>query len=116
MLRKTQVTTHKKRRGFSLMEVMSAIVIIAVVATASVSGLSALRGKANAKMDQTNIAELNSKCQAYHLEHGQWPSANMRQLATAGYVETANFTTPYGGRYTFDRTALKVVNNNAPTP
>ena len=115
MLKKYQ-GTNNKRRGFSLMEVMSAIVIIAVVATASVTGLSALRGKANSKMDQTNMAELNSKCQAYHLEHGKWPSANMKQLADSGYVETANFTTPYGGRYTFDRKQLTVINRYAPKP
>lgn len=104
----------KRRGGFSLMEVMSAIVIIAVVATASLSGLSAMRGKANAKMDQTNIAELNSKVQAYHLEYGKWPDTRLRALHTGGYVDTARQTTPFGGFYTFDNKTKTVVNTYAP--
>lgn len=102
------------RRGFSLMEVMAAIVIIAVVATASVTGLSSLRGKANDKLDQTNIAELNSKVQAYHLEHSRWPSANLSQLVRSGYIESKALVTPFGGRYTFDKNTLSVINKNAP--
>lgn len=102
------------RGGFSLMEVMSAIVIIAVVATASVSGLSSLRGKANVKMDQTNIAELDSKVQAYRLETGKWPSANLNQLVTSGYITADSLVTPFGGKYTFDRKTNLVINNAAP--
>ena len=94
---------------------MSAIVIIAVVATASMTGLSALRAKANAKMDQTNIAELNSLIQAYRLETGKWPSGSMKELKTAGYVDSDQFPTPYGGRYRFDRTTKTVINRYAPT-
>lgn len=109
-----QSNSGSRRRGFSLMEVMSAIVIIAVVATASVSGLSALRGKANAKLDQTNIAELTSKVQAYHLETGRWPSKSMKELFSTGYVEDSKFSTPFGGRYTFDRKTKVVMNKYAP--
>lgn len=113
-MKKRVQNSRQKRRGFSLMEVMSAIVIIAVVATASVSGLSALRGKANTKIDQTNVADLSSKCQAYHLEYGKWPSKSMKELATAGYVESSKFPTPFGGKYTFDRKKQVVVNGYAP--
>lgn len=108
------LSSTRQRRGFSLMEVMAAIVIIAVVATAGLAGLSSLRGKANQKMDQTNMAELNSKVEAYYLEHSKWPSTNMRELAASGYVEDAKFTTPFGGRYQFDRKTKKVINKNAP--
>lgn len=103
-----------RRRGFSLMEVMAAIVIIAVVATASVTGLSSLRGKANTKLDETNIAELNSKVQAYHLEYSRWPSTNLRQLVQSGYIENKALVTPFGGRYTFDRNTQTVINKNSP--
>lgn len=96
------------------MEVMAAIVIIAVVATASVSGLSSLRGKANTKLDQTNVAEMNSKVQAYYLEYSKWPSSNLRQLVTAGYIESKALVTPFGGKYTFDKNSGLVVNKNAP--
>ena len=107
-------TNNTKRSGFSLMEVMAAIVIIAVVATASVSGLSSLRGKANTKLDETNIAELNSKVQAYHLEYAKWPSTNLNQLTRTGYIEAKSLVTPFGGKYSFDRNTNQVINKNAP--
>lgn len=96
------------------MEVMAAIVIIAVVATASVSGLSSLRGKANTKLDETNIAELNSKVQAYHLEYAKWPSTNLTQLTRTGYIDAKSLVTPFGGKYSFDRNTNLVINKNAP--
>ena len=96
------------------MEVMSAIVIIAIVATAGVNGLTSLRGKANEKLDQTNIAELTSLVQTYRLETGKWPSGSMKELYQHGYAESDQFPTPYGGRYRFDRANKVVVNPRAP--
>lgn len=111
---KNSNSAQSNRRGFSLMEVMAAIVIIAVVATASVTGLSSLRGKANTKLDQTNMAELTAKAEAYHLEYSRWPNANLSQLVRAGYVENSALVTPFGGRYTFDTNTQQVINKNAP--
>ena len=105
---------NSDREGFSLMEIMAAVVIVAVVATASVSGLSTLRGKTNVKLDETNIADLTSKVEAYRLEHGRLPDTNMWRLIRTGYVTRAELNTPYGGRYTFDTATNKVVNKNAP--
>ncbi|MCA9174113.1 MAG: prepilin-type N-terminal cleavage/methylation domain-containing protein [Planctomycetales bacterium] len=103
-----------RRRGFSLMEVMAAIIIIAAVATATVSSLVALRGKSQAKIDQQNIAELNGKVQAYYMEFGRWPDTNLARLYREGYTDKALQATPYGGRYTFDATTQTVVNTYAP--
>ena len=104
----------RRRGGFSLMEVMAAIIIIAAVATATVASLTTLRGKSMAKIDQQNVAELNGKVHAYYLEFGKWPDANLNDLFTAGYTDAKTQATPFGGNYTFDSTTETVVNTNAP--
>ena len=96
------------------MEVMAAVVIIAAVATATVSSLVALRGKSMSKIDEQNIADLNGKVQAFYMEFGTWPDANLDDLFTNGYTEQSALPTPFGGHYTFDATSQKVVNTNAP--
>ena len=96
------------------MEVMAAVVIIAAVATATVSSLVALRGKSMSKIDQQNIADLNGKVQAYYMEFGAWPDSNLEDLFNNGYTDELVLPTPFGGQYTFDATNQKVVNTNAP--
>ena len=96
------------------MEVMAAIVIIAVVATASLTGLSSVRIKANEKIDATNMAELNSKVEAYRLEFGRAPDTYMTYLFTGGYTPEKYNKTPFGGYYTYDATTQKVINKYAP--
>ena len=56
------------------MEVMAAVVIIAAVATATVSSLVALRGKSMSKIDEQNIADLNGKVQAFYMEESELTS------------------------------------------
>jgi general secretion pathway protein G len=106
----------KQRRGaFSLIEVIAAVVILAVVATATVTTIAPMREKSRSKLDQQNIAKLNGICQAYYMEFGQWPDVNMIRLFERGYTQTRTTPTPYGGNYRFDTTTLQVVNPLAPT-
>ena len=105
---------RNNRSGFSLMEVMAAIIIIAAVATATVSSLVTLRGKSMSKIDEQNIAELNGKVQAYYLEYGVWPDSDLKDLFDAGYTNASTQPTPFGGNYTFDANKETIVNSFAP--
>lgn len=109
---------HKKsnRKGFSLIEVIAAVIILAVVATATVATIAPMREKSRRKLDDQNIATLNGTVQAYYMELGAWPDTNLTRLKTQGYTQDTYQKTPYGGNYTFDATTLKVVNKQAPTP
>ncbi len=105
-----------QRKAFSLIEVIAAVIILAVVATATVATISPMREKSRAKLDQQNIASLNGTVQAYYMEIGAWPDTNLTRLKTQGYATDTYQVTPYGGRYTFDTATLKVVNTYAPKP
>jgi prepilin-type N-terminal cleavage/methylation domain-containing protein len=103
-----------RRRGFSLLEVIAAVVILAVVAAATVATIAPMRAKSAAKLDQQNIAKLNSISQTYYMETGTWPNADLSALFTAGYTDQARYTTPYGGFYRWNAATRTVFNPNAP--
>ncbi len=102
----------RKRKGFSLLEVIAAVVILAVVAAATVSTIAPMREKARGKIDEQNIAKYNAIAQTYYIEFGAWPDKNLVNLNRRGYTEDRLLKTPYGGYYTFDATTNKVVNLN----
>ena len=103
--------TH--RRGFSLIEVIAAVVILAVVATATVATIVPMRAKSQAKIDTQNIARLNGIVQAYYMETGTYPDANLTKLQTNGFTNERT-KTPFGGYYTFDNGSKLVINKYAP--
>jgi prepilin-type N-terminal cleavage/methylation domain-containing protein len=103
-----------KKRGFSLIEVIAAVIILAVVATATVATISPMREKSRVKLDQQNIAQLNGVVQAYYMETGRWPDRTMTYLFTNGFTSSRTTPTPYGGYYTWDDANKRVVNTYAP--
>ena len=99
---------RRKKKGFSLLEVIAAVVILAVVATATVGAIAPLRQKAQDKLNQQNIAKLNASVQAYFMEYGRWPDTNLNLLVARGYADRRNLTSPAGVRYVFNATTKKV--------
>lgn len=105
---------RRNRRGFSLIEVIAAVVILAVVATATVATIMPMRAKSQKKIDEQNIARLYGITQAYYMETGQYPDRQLTRLFTAGLTATRTNPTPYGGVYQWDTATLKVINPAAP--
>ncbi len=106
--------SRRIRRGFSLIEVIAAVVILAVVATATVATIVPMRAKSQTKIDQQNIARLNGIVQAYYMETGAYPDRAMTRLFTAGLTSARTTPTPYGSYYQWDNTNLTVINPVAP--
>ncbi len=104
------------RSGFSLIEIISAVVILAVVATATVATIAPMREKSRTKIDDQAVARLNGIVQAYFMEKGAYPDAALNRLITERYLTSVNdLATPYGGRYRFDTTRNLVTNPQRPT-
>lgn len=108
------IRSRIRRKAFSLIEIIAAVVILAVVATATVATISPMREKSRAKIDQQGIARLNGIVQAYYMEYGAYPDRNLTILQTRGYTSTRLQPTPYGGNYQWDSTRLTVINPQAP--
>lgn len=76
---------RNRKSGFSLLEVIAAVIILAVVAAATVATVAPMRAKSEDKRADQEVATLNAMVQTYYLEEGNYP-ANAAALATAGYL------------------------------
>lgn len=97
-----------KRKGFSLLEVIAAVIILAVVATATVGTVAPMREKSATKMDESSVSNLNAMVQTYFLEIGTWPRDGRNgvyDLYRYGYlkrkVDGGNYETLYA-KFKFD--------------
>jgi general secretion pathway protein G len=105
---------RSRKRGFSLMEIIIAVVIMAIVATLGVSQLGKTTSQAKQKLDQHNQASLNEAIQRYYLERNRYPDRNLVYLTYYGYASEAKSGykyyqyTPYGGIYRFNSSTKKV--------
>jgi len=73
------------KSGFSLLEIIAAMVILAVVAAATVATVTPMRAKSEDKLADQEVATLNAMAQTYYLEEGLYP-ADVTALADAGYL------------------------------
>lgn len=113
-MRTTKSNRVNKRKGFSLMEIIIAVVIMAIVATLGVSQLGKTTDQAKEKLDQHNVQALNEACHRYYLERNRWPDKNLYYLTYYGYASESRTGykyyqyTPYGTTYKFDASTNKV--------
>lgn len=79
-----------RSNGFSLLEVIAAVVILAVVSAATVATVAPMRAKSDQKLSEQQTTSLNSMSQTYFLELGQFPPNGINSLITAGYLSNAD--------------------------
>jgi len=82
--------SRQKRAAFSLLEVIAAVIILAVVAAATLSTIAPMRAKSEQKLNDKMMASLNGMSQSYFLEYGKYPPSGTSSLADAGYLSTAD--------------------------
>ena len=78
----------KKKKGFTLVELLVVIAILAVLATVSVVGYMGFTKKAQVSNDTSLVAQLNLALQADEVEDGQakTPSEALEVVEEAGYI------------------------------
>ena len=82
--------TYQKRNAFSLLEVIAAVIILAVVAAATISTIAPMRAKSEQRLNDQTAASLNGMSQNYFLEYGQYPEDGVTTLAGAGYLSSGD--------------------------
>jgi prepilin-type N-terminal cleavage/methylation domain-containing protein len=83
------------RNAFSLTELLAAVVIITVVAVATVSTVTPLRARAHRDANEKKLAELNELATTYFLKHDQYPPNGVVSiiesgLTTGGWLDDEN--------------------------
>jgi prepilin-type N-terminal cleavage/methylation domain-containing protein len=91
--------------GFTLVEVLVAIVVLGILGGIVVLGLGPARSDATSAACRADVAGVNVAASAYHAVTGEYPSG-MAQLTAGQYLKAA----PGSGTFTFDistRTATR---------
>ena len=76
---------RSKTKGFSLLEIIAAVVILAVVAAATVATVAPLRARSDEKLAAQEIATLNAISHSYFQKNGRYP-AGVADLVEEGYL------------------------------
>jgi len=85
------IKTHRqptKQHGFTLIELMIVIGIIAVLATLGITNFSAATRKARDGVRKSDLSALSQAFVLYRSDNGQYPASNNGIVPTAGIVPT----------------------------
>ncbi len=93
---------RNRRRGFSLVELLAVVLVLAVLAAVAIPLYVSQRRSAAGRACKANLNALASACSAYALRNGQYPAALSAVVGAAeGLTEIPNC--PLGGAYTYSR-------------
>lgn len=78
------ISLKHKSKGFTIVELLIVIVIIAILATLVIVTFTGIQKKARDSQRQTDIIALDSHLEAFYAEHGFYPS--YKDVTTASWV------------------------------
>ena len=70
----------KKQTGFTIVELLIVIVVIAILAAISVVAYTGIQNRANDTAVQSDINSFVKKIMLYHAEHGEYPAGGGSSL------------------------------------
>lgn len=75
MVKIFSITKTNKNRGFTLVELVIVMAILAVLAALAIPKYTSVLSKAKAKSDQTNVKLLQDAVDLYYAENNSYPNA-----------------------------------------
>ena len=72
--------SNRKRRGFSLLELLAVVTILGIIAAVVVPRVTVSADTAKANAHEQNIAEINRAVERWYFEKGKWPNKNLKDI------------------------------------
>ncbi|MCP4652265.1 MAG: prepilin-type N-terminal cleavage/methylation domain-containing protein [Candidatus Omnitrophica bacterium] len=69
-----------ERKGFTLIEILFVIVVIAILAAIIVPRLTTTQTTAKQNACDANVANINTQLERYYFDTGSWPAAALTQM------------------------------------
>lgn len=86
MDRTQNLTGQQKQSAFTLMELMTVIVIVGILVTMLVPAVASMRGKAERASCANNLRGLYAGAHSYVQDHQSWPQVSTRDIRDPGYA------------------------------
>jgi general secretion pathway protein G len=102
---------HRKRSGFSLMELLAVVTILGIIAAIIVPRVTVSSDTAKQKVDAHNKATINAAVERFYIETGSWPANDLSDIgADTDYFPDGIPTNPVNGSsYALDATTHRVL-------
>ena len=102
---------HRKRAGFSLMELLAVVTILGIIAAIIVPRVTVSSDTAKQKVDAHNNATINAAVERFYIETGAWPANDLSDIgADTDYFPDGIPTNPVdGSAYSLDATTHRVL-------
>lgn len=71
-----------KRDGFSLLELLAVVTILAIIAAVVIPRISSSKLSAQQEVNKQNIAEINAAVERWYFEKGSYPKVNLNDIAS----------------------------------
>jgi len=98
----------KGKTGFTLIEILFVVIVIAILAAIAIGRISTSTGTAKASACKSNQAIINTQIEQYRLDNGDWPATLAAVTGSATYFPDGAPVCPEGGAYTMDATTKRV--------
>jgi prepilin-type N-terminal cleavage/methylation domain-containing protein len=104
----------RKRKGFSLLELLAVVTILGVIAAIIIARFTTTTTTAKNKLNVHNKAVINAMVERYYMESNAWPAAALTELDDPNYFPDGIPVSPFDNttQYTIDNTTHRV--NNIP--
>jgi general secretion pathway protein G len=109
------MSNPKKRKAFSLLELLAVVVILGIIAAIVVPRVTSSADLAKKKVNLHNKAAINAAVERFYIDTGGWPSTDLSNMG-ADYFPDGPPKSPFDGAtsYTIDGTSHRV--DNIPDP
>jgi general secretion pathway protein G len=106
------MTLKRGQRGFTLIEVLLVVVILAVLAAIAIPRFSSGSKQAKISACKANIANINTQLELYYANNGSYPSDLSEFLNNKEYFPDGPPTCPFGDAYELDENTNRVTPHN----
>jgi prepilin-type N-terminal cleavage/methylation domain-containing protein len=95
----SMILKDNKQSGFTIVELLIAIVVIAILAAISIVAYNGIQNRVHNTSIQNDLSNLSKKMQMYHIDYDRYPSATNDSLSLLdfkanGKSYTTTFTSP----------------------
>jgi prepilin-type N-terminal cleavage/methylation domain-containing protein len=93
-----------RKKGFSLVELLIAVIILAALAAIAIPRITQSSSNAKQNACDTNVDIINSAIEMYYVDTGAYPSALTDVTQSTSYFPDGEPNCPLGGTYTMGAT------------
>lgn len=105
-------TAASLRRGFSLLELLAAVMIMGILAAVIIPRIGGHTAKAKVNVCHQDKGDINDKLEKYHFDTGNW-ATDLGDIQSDDYYPTAIPVCPVTGQaYTIDSATHRIVGHD----